>query len=90
MSRQCLLLAAIHDHCKLRTKPVVLTSFGKNKWVALLIGGFLLVQAVQAIRTGSVTVIFRTTKRQEDALLFWVGVVLSGALGIAAIVIALM
>ena len=67
---------------------VVVASFGKNEWIALLIGGFLLVQAIQAIKTGSVTVIFRTITRQDDALLFWVGVVLSGALGIAAIVLA--
>lgn len=69
---------------------MVLASFGKNEWVALLIGGFLLVQAIQGMRTGSVTVIFRTVTRQEDPLLFWVGVVLAGGLGVAAIVTAFM
>ena len=67
---------------------MALASFGKNEWIALLIGAFLLVQAIQAITTGSVTVIFRTVKRDEDALLFWVGVVVAGALGIGAIVLA--
>ena len=67
---------------------VMVARFGKNEWIALLIGGFLLVSAIQAIKTGSVTVIFRTVTRQDDALLFWVGVVLSGTLGVAAIVLA--
>jgi hypothetical protein len=66
------------------------TSFGRNEWLALLAGAFLLLNAVQALVTGSVTVIFRTTKRQDDSLLFWVGVLLSGGLGIAAIVTAFM
>jgi hypothetical protein len=69
---------------------VVLTSFGKNEWFAPLAGAFLLLNAVQGVVTGGVMVIYRAAKRREDGLLFWVSVISSGILGIAAILSAFM
>jgi hypothetical protein len=60
-------------------------SFLSRSLLVLLAAGYLLFTAIQGLATGRVNVIYRTAKRTEDETLFWVSVVISAILSLAAI-----
>ena len=60
-------------------------SFSNRNLLVLLPAGYLLFTAIQGLATGRVNVIYRTVKRSEDETLFWVSVVISVILSLAAI-----
>ncbi len=61
-------------------------SANRNDWTVLFVAAFVLCYALRSLATGSTILIYRTVKRSEDGLLYWIGVLMALTASIAVIV----
>jgi hypothetical protein len=59
----------------------------KVDWAFLIASAFLLLNALNGVKTGTTTLIYRSLKRSEDGALYWFTIWCSVVLGVAGLLI---